>query len=205
MTADVRTFIPIRSFNGMSRLRDALGPAERRALARSVAARTVRAALEAGTIVSVISNDAAVDGWAEGLGVASIAEPSPGSLNAAAAAGIATTSGDPWLVVHADLPAVRPEDIRTASSMAQRGVVLAPSHDGGTSLVGESRPEFPFRYGPGSFHRHLSAVGENAMILVRPGLALDLDRPRDLEAFRLLGYLDPSPTNFPDSTGEYRR
>src|SRR5665811_1981594 len=75
------------------------------------------------------------------------------------------------------------------ASMAAAGTVLAPSHDGGTSLVGGMLNPFPFRYGPGSFRRHLSAVLGHARVLVRPGLALDLDRPRDLRAFRRLGYL----------------
>ncbi len=200
MIAAVRTFIPIRSFDGMSRLGSVIGPADRRVLAMRLARRTVSACREAGTIVSVITNDAAVRRWADELGVAWIAEPSPEGLDAAARTGVASAAGDPWLVIHADLPAVGPDDVRAACSMVPSDTVLAPSHDGGTSLIGGTLSDFPFRYGPGSFHRHVSALGGHAAVLIRPGLALDLDRPRDLDAFRRLGHLADSRYNAPGST-----
>lgn len=189
MSDRCRTLIPIRSFAGMTRLENSLGSDERRLLAENLAGRVALAATAADTRVVVITNDAAVRRWARTLEVEWIAEPVPGSLNDAAAAGVAAAGGDPWLVVHADLPAIGPDDIRVASSMAAAGMVLAPSHDGGTSLVGGRLNPFPFQYGPGSFRRHLSAVLGRATILVRPGLALDLDRPRDLRALRRLAYL----------------
>jgi len=201
MIARVRAFIPIRSFDGMSRLATALGPDDRRALGIRLARQTILSARQAGTTATVITNDPVVRRWADDLGVSWLAEPVPGSLDAAAGAGISTAGGDPWLVVHADLPALGPDDIRLASSMTRRGTVLAPSHDGGTSLVGGMQPTFPFRYGPGSFRRHLAALKGHATVLVRPGLAFDLDRPRDLHAYRRLGCLVATSHNTPDSTG----
>src|SRR5690606_35677285 len=85
----------------------------------------------------------------------------------------------------ADLPLVTPEDIRAAAALLEAGNShIAPSDDGGTSLIGGHRP-CRFAYGPGSFHRHLARADDPAVI-VRRGLALDLDRPGDFEAAALL-------------------
>ena len=92
------------------------------------------------------------------------------------------------MVVHADLPAIEAEDLDTTMSLLGSRSILAPSHDGGTSLIAGSTPAFPFSYGVGSFQRHLAAVPD-AAVLIRPGLALDLDRASDLDAIRGLGYL----------------
>jgi 2-phospho-L-lactate guanylyltransferase (CobY/MobA/RfbA family) len=75
------------------------------------------------------------------------------------------------------------DDLVAAWAALGPGPVIAPSHDGGTSLVaGHTR--FPFTYGPGSFHRHVAAAtavsASPAAIVVRPGLALDLDTAEDL-------------------------
>ena len=190
MTGTVRTLIPIRSFDGMTRLSGWLEPENRTDLARSLAARTARAALDADTSVSVITADAQVQRWAVGSGVDIIEERIARGLNAAAATGVQEVGDVPWLVIHADLPGITPDDVRAATEQIEAGYVLAPSHDGGTSLIGGIGSDFPFRYGPGSFRRHLAAVHGEATILVRPGLALDLDHPRDLETLRSLGYLE---------------
>jgi len=199
----VRAFIPIRSFEGMTRLEGSMERSERRRLITTLARRTVMAAKAADTTVNVITSDPAVRHWAEGLDVEWVAEAIPGDLDTAAAAGVAAAQGDPWLIIHGDLPAVGADDIRTASEIATSGTVLAPSHDGGTPLIGGTLLRFPFRYGPGSFRRHLTAIRGRATVLVRPGLALDLDRSRDVNAFRRLGYLSartPVVTNSGDRT-----
>jgi 2-phospho-L-lactate guanylyltransferase len=190
METAFRALIPIRSFDGMTRLSGRLGSEDRRRLARELAGRTIRAALDANTQVSVITADAEVDRWALTLGVECIAESTPHGLDAAAAAGVAEAGDYPWLVIHADLPAINADDVRAAVRSIGKGWVLAPSHDGGTSLIGGTGRGFPFRYGPGSFRRHLAAVRGDATTLIRPGLALDLDRPWDLNALQQLGHLD---------------
>jgi len=154
-----------------------------------MATRTVLAARRTGLPLLVVSNDAAVASWGASYGLATIPEPDGGGLNRAAVAGVRAAAG-PWMILHADLPAIDPEDVRAGAILVERGYVLAPSHDGGTSLIGGIGADFPFQYGPGSFRRHLSAVHGEAMILIRPGLALDLDHPRDLEALGRLGYLE---------------
>ena len=64
METAFRALIPIRSFDGMTRLSDWLDPQDRAQIARDLARRTTRAALEADTRVSVITADAEVQRWA---------------------------------------------------------------------------------------------------------------------------------------------
>lgn len=190
MTGSVRALIPIRSFDGMTRLSGWLDSSDRASLARDLASRTTRSALQADTRVSVVTADTEVQQWAISFGVDAIIERTSQGLNAAATVGTEEVGDDPWLVIHADLPAIDATDVRTAAQATESGFVLAPSHDGGTSLIGGRGPDFPFRYGPGSFRRHLAAVNGSATILVRPGLALDLDHPWDLAVLTRLGYLE---------------
>jgi 2-phospho-L-lactate guanylyltransferase len=189
MAAAVRALIPIRSFDGMTRLSGHLEPEERRQFARELADRTVRAALGANTRVSVITADVTVQQWAIVSGVGVISERDSQGLDAAATAGVEEVGDDPWLVVHADLPAIDSGDVQASVQAIGSGYLLAPSHDGGTSLIGGTGPGFPFQYGPGSFRLHLAAIHGEATVLARLGLALDLDHPRDLEALRRLGFL----------------
>ena len=185
----VTAVVPIRSFDGMSRLSRSLTATDRHILGRDVATRVVRACRNAGLAVGVVSGSDEVRSWALESGAGIVDEPPSPGLDGAASAGISSLAATPWLVVHGDLPAITPEDLRAAVERLQCGIVLAPSHDGGTPLIGGTGTSFPFRYGPASFRRHLSAVGGRASVLVRPGLALDLDRPWDLQALRRLGYL----------------
>jgi 2-phospho-L-lactate/phosphoenolpyruvate guanylyltransferase len=177
--------VPVRSFDGLTRLSGALDDLARRDLMRRLAARTAAVAAETGISVVVVTGDRAVRAWAEESGYDVATEPVSGGLDAAARIGTAAVDG-PWLVVHADLPWVATADIEAAFGAVDRaGAVLAPSHDGGTSLIGSAGSDFPFAYGVGSFRRHLAAA-PRAAVLVRPGLALDLDRVRDLATLRTL-------------------
>lgn len=177
--------VPIRSFEALTRLADALPEDRRTTLMVRLARRTTDALRDAGLAVMVVTGDKAVRDWALSQQFRVVSEPDPSSLDAAATAGLDTLRGD-WMVVHADLPLIEPEDV----TVAQRAIdnhdhVLAPSHDGGTSLIGSSWPTFPFAYGPGSFRRHLASTPA-AKVLIRPGLGLDLDRVVDLDTLRNL-------------------
>lgn len=184
----VTAIVPIRSFAGLTRLSHVLDEGERVSLMRQLAAHTVSAIHRAGVQVLIVSNDSDVVSWSKKCGCEATSEPVEGGLNGAASAGAEAVTGS-WMILHADLPAIDASDIRVAASLTEDGYVLSPSHDGGTPLIGGTGNGFPFRYGPDSFRRHLAAVNGDATILVRPGLALDLDRPWDLEALSRLGYL----------------
>lgn len=174
------TIVPIRSFQGMSRLAPVLDEGERRALIIRLASRVVATAAATGSEVAVVTADPEVAAWADGVATTTVPEPDAGSLDAAAGAGVAAAEGRPWVVVHADLPHLATGDIAAMFAVIDRGFALAPSYDGGTNAIGGSTPSFPFRFGTGSFRRHLAAVGGRATVVTRPGLAADIDRPKDV-------------------------
>lgn len=168
--------IPIKPFGiAKARLSPVLDAARRSQVGKAVAAHTARSVLASGARPVIVTGDAGVARWAASQGWDTLAEPPGGGLDGAAAAVAAAVTGR-WAVLHADLPTLNANELRAA--WATDGVVLAPSRDGGTSLIAAAG-RFDFRYGPGSFHRHLSA-SPGAQVLARPGLALDLDTPADL-------------------------
>jgi 2-phospho-L-lactate guanylyltransferase len=85
------------------------------------------------------------------------------------------------LVLFADLPAVSPADVQGIAADPHR-VVVAPDrhHQGSNAVLVRDDPdgEFRFRFGEGSFERHISeaaSLGWEPGVVDRPGLALDLD------------------------------
>ena len=184
---EVLAAVPARqSISPKSRLASVLSPEVRRLLSLEMAARVLKAVSEAGARPLVLAADRPVLDWATERGWDAVLDRRP-SLNAAAAGAVevAERLDLAWMVVHADLPLLAPEDIRVAAkAMRSAGWVLAPSSDGGTSLMGgRGDPGFEFAYGKASFHRHLSRLRHRSpRILYRLGLALDLDVPSDLQA-----------------------
>ncbi|MGA7272438.1 MAG: DUF2064 domain-containing protein, partial [Acidimicrobiia bacterium] len=149
-----------------------------------LASRTLAAVGESGAQPVVLAADRRVAGWALAQGVEVLIDREE-SLSCAAAALVAEagTTQRPWLIVHADLPLLTPEDIRHALAILDGGESpIAPADDGGTSLVGGT-DGMRFSYGPSSFHRHLARLPA-ARVVVRLGLSLDLDGPADLVAAR---------------------
>jgi 2-phospho-L-lactate guanylyltransferase len=188
---DIVAAIPVKPFGvAKARLGPEINPATRSRLGRAVAAHTALAAAEAGAFVVVVTGDHDVAQWAEGLGYQVIPEDVRfgTGLNGAAAAAVdfSTANGAGWAIIHADLPLVAPGDLAAVFAMLHRGPVLAPSYDGGTNVIAATGAPFPFLYGPASFSRHL-ASRPTATVLTRPGLAIDLDSPRDLVQAQLLG------------------
>lgn len=175
--------IPVRGFGtGKARLASALEPEARSRLARALAEHVAATVADAGHLPLVVTADPEVAGWAASNGFAPLPDPGRG-LDEAAAVGVtwALEADSPWLVLHADLPLLRTADIAAAAAPLDDGrPVLAPSADGGTSAIG-ARGEFGFAYGPASFHRHLARLGAPTVV-TRPGLALDVDSPVDIDA-----------------------
>ena len=175
--------IPVKPLAGAkARLAGEVDPAGRRLLMRCCTERTIAAALATGSRVAVVSDDAEVARLARDSGAEVIAETGPGrGLDRATAAVVAAAGGDSWLVCHADLPLLGVEDLNACLSVIHRGrTVIAPSWDGGSNLIGGTGG-FRFSFGPGSFHRHL-ATAVDPEVVIRVGLAWDLDRAGDLPA-----------------------
>ena len=184
--------IPVKPFGvAKARLRPVLNARQRSVLGKAIAAHTVGEAQATGARVAVVTGDSGVAEWARDLDVEVVDESVEygTGLNGAGAAATspARRIGLDWMILHADLPHLGRSDLDEAIRRFRPGRnVLSPSYDGGTTLL-MGTGLFPFRYGPGSFHHHLRAAGEGAEVLVRTGLALDLDTPNDLAAVRALG------------------
>ena len=175
----VALFVPIRDFEGMSRLAATLDTVARTRLIRDLASRVVRAGIGAGLDVGIVTSDRDVRAWADRLCVDSLVDPGQG-LNAAASSATAGTRG-PWIIAHADLPLVTAVALRRIAGLAEAGhTVLVPSLDGGTTIIA-SWGAFRFSYGPGSFHRHLAAA-PTAVVVSSAVLSVDIDTPLQLEA-----------------------
>ena len=180
--------IPVKPFTvAKARLAPVLDAATRSRLGRSVAARTAATAAATGADVCIVTGDPGVAEWARSLGYDTLSEPPGGGLDGAAGRVARAARGD-WAVLHADLPLVTIAELTRA--LSTDGPVVAPTHDGGTSLVKGAGP-FRFSYGPGSFRRHLASLA-GATVVSTPGLALDLDTARDLAVVRRLdpGFAD---------------
>jgi 2-phospho-L-lactate guanylyltransferase len=179
--------IPVKAFAGAkARLGPSVPPGRRVDLGRAMAARTATAAAIAGARVVVIAGDSGVAEWAGNAGFEAVVPPGPG-LNRAAgtAVGLVPDAGTAWAIIHADLPLVTTADLQVVFAAAGDGPVVVPSIDGGTNVLAAPNGPFPFAYGPGSFARHLAALAhDDPLIVVRIGMMLDLDTPRDLQRAR---------------------
>ena len=178
--------IPVKPFPAAKRrLGAVLDDEARAALGRRLAERTVEAVAKAGGRPLILSADKAVTEWARAIGVDVLLDEGS-SLDEAArmAVSYVRRQSDAWAILHADLPVLTAGDLEEALKVVgSGGAVVAPSSDGGTSLIGSSLEAFEFSYGPGSFHRHLAAlVDHEPVVIVNRGLALDLDTPDDLAA-----------------------
>jgi len=179
--------IPVKPFGvAKRRLAPVLDADQRSRVGKAVAAHVIATARATGCPVAVVTGDRGVSSWAGELGTGVIHETDPGGLNQAAAAAVqeARRQGRAWMMLHADLPALTESELRAAlTALPSRGVLLAPSHNGGTSLIAGDLETFPFAYGPASFRRHLAAITHLPhRLLIRTGLAIDLDGPEDLNA-----------------------
>ncbi|MFP3914560.1 MAG: 2-phospho-L-lactate guanylyltransferase [Actinomycetota bacterium] len=178
--------VPVKRFFVAKRRLAPLLPARARSrLGRDLARHTMTAVAQAGAEVIALAADSHVAAWAKENGWDAVEDPGGGLDGAATAFAAAASSRErPWLVIHADLPLLRAADLAPALDALETGdCPIAPSDDGGTSLVGGTAP-MRFSYGPGSFHRHLARL-PGPRVVVRKGLVLDLDGPADFAAASL--------------------
>lgn len=184
-SADTALIVPIRSFaDGKTRLAPLLTTEERAELLCGMASGVVQAAEGLATVI--VSSAVEVRAWASCRGLACINDP--GSLNAAAAAGVewARSRGCRRAVVaHADLPLARTFRAVVDGFADDDVVVVRGNRDGGTPVLAIStRVQFRFYYGPASFDRHLLEARRRSLpvrTVVDPDLATDLDTPEDIE------------------------
>lgn len=174
--------IPVKSFDlAKERLAEALDPADRAALARSMAAGVVAAAKPLPTYV--VCGSAEVAAWAVENGASVIWHEPPG-LNVAVSFATETLAADGYkraIIAHGDLP--------LATSLAWvadfDGVTIVPDRPGqGTNVMAVPLgTDFEFHYGIGSAVAHKAEAETRGLALrIMPdeALGLDVDTPSDL-------------------------
>jgi 2-phospho-L-lactate/phosphoenolpyruvate guanylyltransferase len=181
--------IPMKPLSGAKeRLAPALSPDERRALSLAMLSDVIAAAKDFER-VWVLNSDADATALATSAGVEAVEDPAPGQgLNPslASATSLAIEAGATGvLIVSADLPAVTASDLEALS--AAGGVSLAPDRGGaGTNALWRSPGDvMGVAFGPNSLAGHATLAwdaGVGALVVERPGLALDVDTPEDLAA-----------------------
>lgn len=175
--------VPVKAFTQAKlRLAPSLEPAARAELARTMAARVLRAARPLPALV--VCDDEEVRAWAERHGAEALWTPGLG-LNGAVEAGVAhlhRRGVERAVVAHADLPLAT----ELAWLAAFDGVSLVSDrHGDGTNVACvPSGSGFRFAYGPSSFRNHraeAARLGLVTRLVTDRRLGWDLDVPADLE------------------------
>jgi 2-phospho-L-lactate guanylyltransferase len=194
-----RIIVPHRGLEAAkTRLATSLSPDERIFLASQLLQRVLKVAREVADDVVVISPSRAL---------LEIVEPSGARL--AVQRGMGLNEGleqarfdaiaddvDVMCILHGDLPNLQRADVETLIGSLPAGgapgVAIAPDRAGtGTNALVLRPPGLiHFRFGAGSFAKHLAeveAVGVPLVAVNRAGLAFDLDTPADLARWIELG------------------
>lgn len=183
--------IPVKPLrDSKTRLAGALDSVQRRALVRFLLRRTLRlvrrSRLATGCVV--VSRDAEVLHLARQHGAHGLREIEAG-LNAALKQTARVVSGA-MLVLPLDLPLLDQSALTAlAKRRGGRTASLAPDRaERGTNALLLQPPDLiDCRFGPGSFADHLAAlraIGVEPRIVKQRQLALDIDTPADLKAWR---------------------
>lgn len=202
MSGGVWAVIPVKPLRGaLRRLTSALEAPVRRQLQVAMLTDVLGACAGAPGLagVLVVTSDPDAAAMARRIAGAQVLpdhEP-PRGMNAAVARGlvaVAAARADAALVLTADLPLARPEDIAAILAAGQAGPssLLVPSADGTGTNAMLLRPPAALapRLGPDSYARHVAQAGRRGLATARlelPRLALDIDTPADLTALVATG------------------
>lgn len=177
------------------RLRSALGPKERRALAQRNAQLAVQAAA-AGDRVLVVAGDDEVAELAKTWGAELLLEPSQEGQNVAAARGIARAvegGADAVLLLSSDLPLVTVDSVREVLEVGSQikgpvAVAVRAVGRGGTNALYLRPPDaITLHFGVDSlakFRDEAERSGVKFVVHDSDAMALDLDEPGDLARLR---------------------
>ncbi|RRR69215.1 MAG: 2-phospho-L-lactate guanylyltransferase [Candidatus Viridilinea halotolerans] len=194
----IHAIVPVKLLpQAKSRLAPVLPPAGRRALVLEMLGRVLQSLQHpALTNVWLLSADPTVLAAGQHWGARPLYDHATG-LNGAleeARATLWAAGAKGLLVVPADVPLITSADVAALVAALAQGCDLALVPDaagrGTNALALRHQPlEIPFCFGPDSAHQHLAAAaarGLRTQRLALPNLALDIDLPVNLYAYRAL-------------------
>ena len=191
--------VPVKNLaNAKQRLSSVLSPEARHELAQAMCADVLEtlARWQRRPAVTVVTSDPFASGLAARLGFERVADDrNPGETSAIemATAFCRDRGVDSTLVIPADIPLIESLELqKIVDSAPPEGAVLVPDAAGrGTNAALRTPPGlFPLRFGNDSFLPHLAAAkasGRPCVVLQLPGIALDVDRPEDLNELAAAG------------------
>lgn len=192
----VQALVPLKDLvAAKTRLSGLLRPTERRALAQAMAEDVLSVLCGHPDIarVTLVSDDPSAAMLAQRYGArhwseSSLAAHGLNPVIAAASRRILADVDAPLLVLHADLPLLTAADVAAivAAQQQQRGLVIGcDQRRSGTNLLAfdaQSVPEFAFGEQSCDAHERWAVVaGVPVDVVLRPGIALDVDDPEDLQ------------------------
>lgn len=188
----VTAIVPLKALDhAKQRLSGRLTAGERRALMRTVFLHVLDVCAATPGIdrtIAVVGDDAGA-ALAERQAVTVIREPGGGLNHAVRHATDELPAEAASLVVVADLPELTADDLSAvvAAGAGSPGVLVAPTHDGGTgALLRRPAGVIAPAFGGPSAAAHLRAAqqaGVRAGLIWRAGLARDIDHPADLDRY----------------------
>ena len=188
--------LPVKDLGAAKqRLAPVLDAEERRSLSRSMLEDVLGAVSAARGLAGVllVTLDSEARSLATRYGARVLMEDQNRGHTAASSFGARSLANDGaagMLQIPADIPGVTPEDIEYLLEVhgTAPAITLAPSRDRrGSNAVACSPPDvLPLRFGDDSFFPHLErarSLGIEPRVVERPGIALDVDTPEDMETF----------------------
>jgi 2-phospho-L-lactate guanylyltransferase len=185
--------VPVKPLRrGKSRLSGVLSEEARADLNRRLLTHTVSVLRGMDEIVDVlvVSRDTEALSLARDHGARTLREDGAPHLNVAlerATVVAKSYKADSVLVMPADLPQVKVEDVRTLLAAGQQPpvVVVAPDHrrEGTNALYINPAGIIEYDFGPGSYERHCDRAlraGADLKVVELPSLSHDVDIPEDL-------------------------
>jgi 2-phospho-L-lactate guanylyltransferase len=195
-TKDIWAMVPIKdTTDAKQRLALALAPELRQRLALAMAEDVLSALAAASGLagIIVVTIDPAAALLAARHGARVIADGARDGQTGAVTAAAHLLRGEghsAMLAMPGDIPLITSAEVEAMISAHVRhpDFVITPAHDGrGSNAILCAPPDHvPLKFGDDSFLPHLAAArraGIEPTILPLPGIALDIDHPRDLAAF----------------------
>lgn len=187
--------IPVKPLkNAKSRLSPVLLPDQRYELAQAMLRHVlaVTTTVQAVTGALVISRDTKALAIAREMGAKTLQEGAISNLNPAllrATVVVKSWRADAVLILPADLPFIRADDIVAMIGLADRpSIVIATDRerDGTNALLVRPPGAIEYEYGPGSYERHrrnAARAGLPVALYESERMTLDIDVPEDLKDY----------------------